>query len=295
MAIAEEGSVTAASRRIHMTQPAVTRQLTKLEKKVGRQLFHRHSKGVDLTSFGQSFVSEARDLVGRADALADQLRSNAVDLRQTLHVAVPEEGLGELTNIVVAAYQASHPNVDVKLTATGFEALAGLTNARTSPFDAVMWMCDSIPEPLQAYPVYRERVIAVVSPESEFGEIARIDDLLRHRFPNLGAADQLAHRLLLSDFRNGASPLLTQSPLSDASDVWQAIARGTAVACVSLTTDTGAANVRRLELDRPFFTEVGVIIRRDEHRQHVRNLGHIAAAVGRDLHQLIPESASPAT
>ena len=293
LAIAEEGSVSAASRRIHMTQPAVTRQLTRLEKKVGRQLFDRHSRGVELTQVGARLLHEARELVGRADALALQMQSDTATLRQRLHIAVPEEGLGDLTSIVVAAYQASHPNVDVKLTATGFDAVADLGISRASAFDAAMWMSDSIPDSLEAFHVYGERVIAVVSPESDFGETASIDDLLRLRFPNLGDAHHLVHRLLLSDFRNGSRVMLTPTPITSASGVWETIASGEAIACATVGADTGGAHVRRLELDQPFYVQSGVIIRRDERRQHVRNLGHIAATVGRDLHRLVPQAISP--
>lgn len=49
LAIVEEGSITAASKRLFTTQPAVTRQLAQLEGSLGRRLFERVHNGVALT------------------------------------------------------------------------------------------------------------------------------------------------------------------------------------------------------------------------------------------------------
>lgn len=70
--IAEEGSITAASRRLFTTQPAVTRQLAQLERSLGARLFDRTPHGVVLTDAGGRLLPEARRLVELADAVAEQ-------------------------------------------------------------------------------------------------------------------------------------------------------------------------------------------------------------------------------
>lgn len=59
-AVAEESSVTRAAERLHISQPAVSKQLRELEKSLGMALFHRLSKGVKLTEGGLLLRGYAR-------------------------------------------------------------------------------------------------------------------------------------------------------------------------------------------------------------------------------------------
>ncbi len=49
LAIAEEGSITRAAELLHITQPALSRQLVALETELGCELFHRGKKRMELT------------------------------------------------------------------------------------------------------------------------------------------------------------------------------------------------------------------------------------------------------
>lgn len=61
IAVAEAGSLTvAATRRLHTSQPSLSRQLRDLEDEVGAQLFVRGARGVELTSAGRAFLDHAR-------------------------------------------------------------------------------------------------------------------------------------------------------------------------------------------------------------------------------------------
>lgn len=61
VAVAEEGSLTvAAARRLHTSQPSLSRQLRDLEEEVGAQLFLRGARGVELTPAGRAFLEHAR-------------------------------------------------------------------------------------------------------------------------------------------------------------------------------------------------------------------------------------------
>lgn len=57
--IAELGSIAAASRSLHIAQPALTRQVQGLEVDLGVELFHRHARGVTLTQAGKQLYQDA--------------------------------------------------------------------------------------------------------------------------------------------------------------------------------------------------------------------------------------------
>lgn len=61
--VAEEGHMTRAAYALHLTQPAVSAQLRRLEDEVGQNLFVRNAKGMELNEAGQIFVSYAREIL----------------------------------------------------------------------------------------------------------------------------------------------------------------------------------------------------------------------------------------
>ena len=60
VAVAEEGSLTlAAERRLHTSQPSLSRQIRDLEYEVGAQLMTRSARGIELTEAGRVFLDHA--------------------------------------------------------------------------------------------------------------------------------------------------------------------------------------------------------------------------------------------
>lgn len=58
-AIHAEGTLTGAARRLFLSQPALSRQLTKLERRLGAVLFRRHARGMELTREGRRVLESA--------------------------------------------------------------------------------------------------------------------------------------------------------------------------------------------------------------------------------------------
>jgi DNA-binding transcriptional LysR family regulator len=86
IALAEHGSFVRAAKSLHLSQPALSRSIQSLEKRLGSELFLRSSGGVVPTDLGRLYVERARDLLRMADeldrdALGDQrLRTGRVDV-----------------------------------------------------------------------------------------------------------------------------------------------------------------------------------------------------------------------
>jgi DNA-binding transcriptional LysR family regulator len=79
VACAEAGSVTAAARRLNISQPSVSAAIAELEKSLGLDLFLRHhAQGLSLTPAGRRLLVEALGLL----AHAEELRQGALDLSQ---------------------------------------------------------------------------------------------------------------------------------------------------------------------------------------------------------------------
>jgi len=78
MAVAEAGSLTlAAERRLHTSQPSLSRQIRDLEDQVGVELLSRGARGVELTAAGRAFIDHARLALTQVDAAVEAARRAA--------------------------------------------------------------------------------------------------------------------------------------------------------------------------------------------------------------------------
>ena len=91
VAVAEAGSLTvAAERKLHTSQPSLSRQIRDLEVEVGAQLLTRGARGIELTPAGRAFLDHARLVLSQVEAAAEAARRVA-------HPAKPCFAMGFLT------------------------------------------------------------------------------------------------------------------------------------------------------------------------------------------------------
>ena len=116
VAVAEaENVLRAATQKLHVSQPAVSRQIRDLEDELGVQLFERTGKSVQLTVAGSLFLKEARAVLDRADEAVRNVRDFAQAGETELHVGYSLTPSGHILSATMRAFQKAMPNVHVKL------------------------------------------------------------------------------------------------------------------------------------------------------------------------------------
>jgi DNA-binding transcriptional LysR family regulator len=136
VAVAEERSVTRAAERLWIAQPGISTHMRRLESELGIQLFHRHSRGVELTAAGELFLERARAaLAAVEDALATgaDLKTGVVG---AVRLGIATEAPARVTPSLLAAFGHDRPGVEV----TTSESYGGtvMRDLRDGRLDAVL-------------------------------------------------------------------------------------------------------------------------------------------------------------
>lgn len=112
---AESASLSEAARQMHLSQPALSRQIKLLEEELGVVLFIRGSAGLKLTETGQTLTPWARRLLDDANALKEM--TSALDGARggVLKIACSSNSGRYVLPVLVARFRARYPNVQVKI------------------------------------------------------------------------------------------------------------------------------------------------------------------------------------
>jgi len=117
VAVAEAGSVAAASRMLNLAQSALTKSLLDLEAELGGDLFQRSSKGMSLTPQGHRFLVSARKVIGSvADALRLQASDAAAGPTGVLSLGVTSLVAGYYLSELFSRFRRNCPQVEVFVT-----------------------------------------------------------------------------------------------------------------------------------------------------------------------------------
>ncbi len=116
VAVAEaENVLRAATQKLHISQPAVSRQIRDLEDELGVLLFKRTGKAVSLTDAGRLFLKEARAVLERTDEAVANVRGFAQAGEKELHIGYTPVFRTQIVSPALRAFQQAMPKVHVRL------------------------------------------------------------------------------------------------------------------------------------------------------------------------------------
>ncbi|HEY4746121.1 MAG TPA: LysR family transcriptional regulator, partial [Steroidobacteraceae bacterium] len=113
--VARTGSFSAAAEELGYTQPAISQQISALEREAGTRLLQRGARGVTLTDAGRSLVDHSDAILARLAAAEEELEAIAGLRGGRLRLASFPTAGATLVPLAIAMFSDRHPDVELSL------------------------------------------------------------------------------------------------------------------------------------------------------------------------------------
>ncbi|WP_378213756.1 LysR family transcriptional regulator [Aquicoccus sp. G2-2] len=115
LAVAEEGSLSAAARRMQASQPTLGRQVKALEAELGLALFQRHAKGLTLSTAGEALLAPARAMAAAMQEISFYAAGHEAGVAGTVRITASEVVSHYMLPPILARLRAEAPEVQIEL------------------------------------------------------------------------------------------------------------------------------------------------------------------------------------
>ncbi|MGW5260947.1 LysR family transcriptional regulator [Microbispora sp. NPDC004025] len=115
VAVARTGTVTAAARELHYSQPSVSHHLARLEAETGAKLVQRVGRGIRLTEAGRLLAERGAEILGRLEAASAELSAHVGLRAGRVRLAAFPSSLGTFVPAAAARLADDHPGLDLRL------------------------------------------------------------------------------------------------------------------------------------------------------------------------------------
>lgn len=163
-AVCDERSMTAAARRLFMTQPSVSQAIKELEREYGVILFERLARKLYVTEPGEAMYRYARHIIKLCEEMEDSLRQSS--RQQRLKVGANYSVGAALIHNYVRAFEKLHPDAEISVTVNKSSVLVDML--RKNELDlALMEEVQDIPDLVEEF-FYDDRIVVVAAPDHPF-------------------------------------------------------------------------------------------------------------------------------
>ncbi|MFG1706970.1 LysR family transcriptional regulator [Nonomuraea sp. M3C6] len=251
VAVAEEGSFGKAAIRLRMTQPPLSRQIQRLERAVGFEVFVRTSRSVALTPAGRIFLEEARRVLHLADTAPLLARRVARGTAGQIRIGFTAVAALNVFGDWIRRIHRQLPDIDVVL--TEMMTSAQVEALLASEIDVGIMRGVPRSNVLDARLIHAEALVVAVPdghPLTAFGRPPTLTEIADHDVVTYGPAPaRYFHELVISTFHNaGAAPNYVQY-VSQVHSLLVLVDAGIGIALVPRSAARlGPPNVRFLEV-----------------------------------------------
>ncbi len=109
--IAEEGSISAAAKKLHLSQPPLSYQMKLLEKELHLPLIERSARGIELTEAGRVLYKRAQGILELSELTRKEMLAMASGFTGTLHIGTVSSSGASLLGWRIPAFHQKYPQI----------------------------------------------------------------------------------------------------------------------------------------------------------------------------------------
>ena len=177
MAAVAAGSLSRAAVRLGVTQPALSRQIQKLETELQSQLLYRHGRSISLTGAGERFLKTAAEVVQQLANVREELVSGSLDAAGVVTLGLPPSIAASLGADLSIRFAATFPRARLRIREAFSSVL--LEWAEAGRLDLAVLYDARRSHKLIATPLLLEDLFLIEPPGEAVGEAAELAELTR--------------------------------------------------------------------------------------------------------------------
>lgn len=162
--VADLGSITAASKKLYISQPSLSGIVSKVEQDVGVKLFDRKSYPLTLTYAGEKYVETARKVLALNDNLRRELTDIGSGKKGRIRFGIPTERAGYMLPKVLQQFYEAFPGFEVQLQEANSDELHNMLMKDMIHFFILPRSTRELPEGLKRENIYKEKLLLVTGP-----------------------------------------------------------------------------------------------------------------------------------
>lgn len=159
--VADCGSITAAARKLYISQPSLSYIVSKVEQDVGVKLFERKNYPLTLTYAGEKYVETARKILALNDNLRRELLDIGLGEKGQINLGIPTERAGYMLPEVLMCFKEKFPGVEVRLFEADSDTLLEQLTKDEINFYIIPRSRADLPEGIKTELIYKEKLYLV--------------------------------------------------------------------------------------------------------------------------------------
>ncbi|MGH8797486.1 MAG: LysR family transcriptional regulator [Caldimonas sp.] len=205
LALADAGTLSAAGRRLGITQPGVSKALRRLEAQFGSALVERDARGVRFTVYGTAVLAHARHIDASLRHASDEVRQLRGQREGTVSMALAHAATALLLPHLMSRFHLDWPEVSLRIAAGVFPGLLAALRDGTIDLAVVPLPKAPLPPDFESQPLLLTRLIVVAREGHPLARARRLAELAQAQWilPSLDSSTARSLRDAYAEHRLG--------------------------------------------------------------------------------------------
>ena len=164
IAVAEEGTISAAAEKIHISQSALSQSLARLEKEVGSPLFERRERKMIPTIIGERYLQTAREFVSLKEDTYEKIRALSHNTEETVRIGICNQAYQVISDRIQNILKQRFPNLSINF--YRYDSSAAMDLLKSGTVDLAVFARKTFYDPsLLWFELYQEHLV-LIAPEN---------------------------------------------------------------------------------------------------------------------------------